>query len=499
MSARILIADHDPIQRGLLKNLCNRLGFAAETLDDGEAALARLQAANAYRIDLLILDLAMPGLDGLGLLARLKAAGDLLPVIVETTQGSVDSALSAIRAGASDFIVKPAGAERLQIAIKNALHAARLAAGVRFLQRRASGQLTVENFGAQSPATARACELAATAARSEIPVLIEGEEGTGKEVLARAIHAASARRTGAFVTVNCATAGEEWAEAILFGSDPPLSGKNTGKFAEAQGGTLLLDQICALPLQAQEKLLRAMAEGALKTPGAKRPIKSGVRLISSAQRNLIELVKRGRFREDLYFRLNVFPIALPALRARRDDIAPLASRLYARFAAEEGKRLRGICAEAIALLCAYDWPGNVRQLENAVYRAVMLAEGDELTIADFPQIAARVEGFGVRVPPAPVFVPRPLAAAKEFIKAELRDPNVLSLLEPCGNMRPLDQLEAEAIKFALTLYRGQMSCVARKLGIGRSTLYRKIKQHRLEDQNGAKDACETNAALATRA
>lgn len=494
MSARILIADDDPIQRRLLESLCNRLGYAAETVDGCDAAFARLQAADAVRIDLLILDLAMPSLGGLGLLARLKAAGALLPVIVQTAQGSIDSTLSAIRAGATDFIVKPAGPERLQVAIKNALHAARLAGDVRFLQRSASGGLTLDDFGAESSATARACQLAEKAARSDIPVLIEGEEGTGKEILARAIHAGSARRAGAFVTVNCAIAGEELAEAVHFGSTPPATGKNTGKFAEAHGGTLFLDQICALPLPAQEKLLRALLEGT----GAKRYIKSDVRLISSTQRNLIELVKLGRFREDLFYRLNVFPIALPALRARREDIAPLASRFCARFAAEEGKRLRGLCAEAIALLCAYDWPGNIRQLENAVYRAVVLAEGDELTVAEFPQIAARVEGFGVRVPPAPAFAPRP-PAAKEFIKVELRDPNALPLLDSCGNMRPLEQLEADAIKFALTLYRGQMSCVARKLGIGRSTLYRKMKQHRLEDQNAAEPANEQVAALAARA
>ena len=499
MAARILIAENDPIQRRLLESLCNRFGYAAETAADGEAALTRLRSANAEKIDLLILDLGLPGLDGLGLLARLKAEGELLPVVVETTQGSVDSALSAIRAGASDFVVKPARAERLQVAIKNALHAASLAAGVRFFCRRASGQLTLDDFGAEGGPPARARELAAKAARSDIPVLIEGEEGTGKQVFAGAIHAASARRAGAFVTVNCASLGEELAETILFGSDPPVNGKNTGKFAEAHGGTLFLAQICALPLHVQEKLLRALTERMVKPAGAKHPVKCDVRLISSARKNLIELVKLGKFREDLFYRLNVFPIALPPLRARREDIAQFASRFCARFAAEEGKRARGLCAEAIALLCAYDWPGNIRQLENAVYRAVVLAEGDELTVADFPQIAARVEGFDVRVPPAPIFVPRQPAALREFIKVELRDPNVLSLLDPCGNLRPLYQLEAEAIKFALTLHRGQMSCVARKLGIGRSTLYRKMKEHNLEQQNGGDLANETSAALATRA
>ncbi|HMF06366.1 MAG TPA: sigma-54 dependent transcriptional regulator [Methylocella sp.] len=499
MPARILIADDDPIQRRLLESLCNRFGYETEAAADGEAALARLKSHNAPKIDLLILDLVMPGLDGLGLLGRLKAAGETLPVIVETTQGATDSGLIAIRAGAADFIVKPAGAERLQISIKNALLAARLAEDVRFLQRRASGHLSLDDLSAESAATARALRLAEKAAKSGIPVLLEGEAGTGREVFARAIHGASARRGGAFVTVNCAALGQEFAESVLFGSDISGSEKNAGKFVEAHGGTLFLEQICELPLQAQEKLLHALCEGMVRPRGPKRPVKIDVRLISSANQNLIERVKLGQFREDLFYRLNVFPIALPALRARREDISGLAARFCARFAVEEGKRLRGLCAEAQALLCAYDWPGNIRQLENAVFRAVVLADGDELTVADFPQIAAKVQGFDVRIPPAPVVPLRLSGPAKEFVRVELRDPNVLPLLDSCGNTRPLDQLEAEAIKFALSHYRGQMSSVARRLGIGRSTLYRKLKQHGLEVHQVDEPACENNAALSARA
>jgi DNA-binding NtrC family response regulator len=499
MSARILIADDDAIQRRLLESLCNRFGYEVETAPNGEETLFRLRSLSAPKIDLLILDLAMPGLDGMAVLARLKATGGTLPVIVATTQGSIDSGVSAIRAGANDFVVKPATAERLQVAIKNALHSARLAEDVRFLHRRASGHLTLKDLAAESAGMARALRQGEKAAKSSIPVLLEGETGAGKQVFARAIHGASARRGGAFVTANCSTLPKEFAEAILFGSDPSESGKNTGKFVAAHGGTLFLDQICELPLQVQEKLLRALCEGAVQPQGARRPIKADVRLISSASHNLIELVKLGQFREDLFYRLNVFPIAIPALRARRGDIAALAFRFCARFAAEEGKRLRGLCAEALALLCAYDWPGNIRQLENAVFRAVVLADGDELTVADFPQIAASVEGFDVRVPPAPIVVPRPSNPTKEFVRVELRDPNVLSLLDPFGNTRPLDQLEAEAIKFALTHYRGQMSSVACKLGIGRSTLYRKLKQHGLEQQPELEPISERTAVVSARA
>lgn len=499
MPARILIADADPIHLRLLESLCNRFGYAAETAASGEAALARLKSPNGPKIDLLIFDLAMSGLDGSGLLARLKSPGDRVPFVVETEQGAMDAGLAAIRAGAADFVVKPAGTERLQVSIKNALHAARLAEEVRFLQRRASGRLTLDDLDSESPAAARALRQAEKVARSNIPVLLEGEAGTGKEVFARAIHGASARRGEAFVTANCAALGPESAESILFGGETAEAGKTPGKFAEAHGGTLFLGRICELPLQAQEKLVRALSQGMAWPEGARRPSKTGVRLISSANQNLIELVKLGKFREDLFYRLNVFPIAIPPLRARREDIARLAARFCARFAAEEGKRLRGLCAEAQALLCAYEWPGNIGQLENAVFRAVVLADGDELTVADFPQIAARVEGFDVRIPPAPANAPIHTSPAKEFVRVKLRDPNVLPLLDSRGQIRPLDKLEAEAIKFALAHHSGQMSSAARKLGIGRSTLYRKLKRHGLVQHDDAEPACERNTLLSAGA
>ncbi len=253
--------------------------------------------------------------------------------------------------------------------------------------------------------------------------------------------------------------------------------KQAGKIVEAHGGTLFLEEVGALPLDAQGKLLRVLQEGEFDPLGAKRPVKVDVRLISATTQNLIELVKQGRLREDLYYRLNVFPIGVPPLRQRPGDIADLARGFCARFAADEGRPTRGVGAEALALLAAYDWPGNVRQLENALFRAVVLAEGDELTVAEFPQIAARVEGFDVRIPAAPVAIKAP--RAPEIIRVEMRDPNALPLLDETGSVRRLDQIEAETIRFALRHYRGRMSAIARKLGIGRSTLYRKMKDYGL--------------------
>jgi DNA-binding NtrC family response regulator len=489
MSPNILIADDDPVQQRLLETLVHQFGYQAETVESGEAVLARLQDSSAAPVDLVILDLVMPNLDGMVVLSRLRGWGEKRPIIVQTSRASVESAVPAMRLGAHDFVVKPVGAERLQVAIKNALASARLAEELRFLTRQALGTLVFKDLAGNSMEMVRAVQQGERAAKLAIPVLLEGEPGTGKEIFARAIHASSGRRGGPFVTFNCGAPPDDF-EWMLFGCEKGAGAaeKTVGKCVEAQGGTLFFDRICELPLEAQGKLLRVLQVGEIRRAGAKRPVKADVRLIFAANRNLIEQVKRGGFRDDLYYRINVFPISVPPLRARRGDIASLACRFCARFAATEGKPARGICAEALALLGAYDWPGNVRQLENAVFRAVVLADGGELTVAEFPQIAARVEGFDVRVPAAPV--PARPPREREFIRVEVRDPNVLALLDENGNVRHLDRLEADAIKFALAHYRGQMSAVARKLGIGRSTLYRKLKQHDLLKQQDLEPAPE---------
>jgi len=475
MSAKILIVDDDPVQRRLLEALVNRFGYPAELAESGEAALRRMATAGAP-IDLMILDLVMPDLDGMGVLGRMRELDLKIPTIVQTANGATEAVMSAMRAGALDFVAKPVIPERLQVSIKNALRVDALEGEARRLNRLASGALSFKDIAGKSPDMERVIKLGERAAKSTLPVLLEGETGVGKEWIARAILGASDRRGRAFVAVNCGALPESLVETILFGGENSANDRHAGKFVEAHGGALFLDEIGELSLDAQVRLLRALQDGEIDpVGGGKRPVKVDVRLIAATSRNLIELVKGGRFREDLYYRLNVFPIGVPPLRQRRDDIADLAHGFCARFSAEEGKRLRGIGAEALALLSAYDWPGNVRQLENAMFRAVVLAEADELTVAEFPQIASRVHGFDVRIPPAPAT--RRAPPEKEFVRVEMRDPNVLALLGDNGDMRPLDQIEAEAIRFALARYRGRMSAAARKLGIGRSTLYRKMKEY----------------------
>jgi DNA-binding NtrC family response regulator len=488
MSGTILVVDDDPVQRRLLEAMVRRFGYEPVLAEGGDQALSLLRSADGERIDLAVVDLVMPELDGLGLIAKMRESGIETPVIVQTAHGSIETVVAAMRAGALDFVVKPVGAERLQVSIKNALRVDSLEGEIRRMRRRASGTLSFRDLATKSADMSRVIRLAERAAKSNIPVLIEGESGVGKEVLARAIQGSSDRKGKPFVTVNCGAIPENLIESTLFGHEKGAftgaTERHVGKFVEASGGTLFLDEIGELPLDAQVKLLRAIQEGEVDPVGGKKPVRVDIRLISATNKSLLDLVKEGRFREDLYYRLNVFPMTLPPLRARHEDIGDLTRGFIARFAAEEGKRVRGIAAEALALLTRYDWPGNVRQLENAVFRAVVLADGDELTLAEFPQIAAQVEGFDVRIPPAPSF-PEPgsgPAPVREIVRVEVKDPHGMTLVDETGELRKLEELEADIIRFALRHYRGHMSEVSRRLGIGRSTLYRKLKELGLEDE-----------------
>ena len=482
MSQTILIVDDDPVQRRLLEATIRRLGYQPTIAESGDAALTMLRAGDAA--DLMILDLVMPGLDGFGVLAALREAAIELPVIVQTANGSIETVVNAMRGGAVDFVVKPAGAERLGVSIKNALRLGSLEGEVRRMKRRADGTLSFRDLATRSADMTRVLRLAERAAKSNIPVLIEGESGVGKEVLARAIQGSGDRKGKPFITVNCGAIPENLVESTLFGHEKGAftgaTERHQGKFVEANGGTLFLDEIGELPPSAQVKLLRAIQEGEVDPVGGKRSVRVDIRLISATNRSLLDMVKEGRFREDLYYRLNVFPMTVPPVRSRREDIPELARAFLARFSAEEGKRLRGITAEALSLLCRYDWPGNVRQLENAMFRAVVLADADELTLAEFPQIANQVDGYDIRIPPAPS---REGAAPveKEVVRVEIRDPHATSLVDDVGDVKKLEDLEAEVIRFALAHYRGRMSEVSRRLGIGRSTLYRKLKEFGLDE------------------
>src|SRR5437870_1568000 len=390
MAASILIADDDAVQRRLVENMVQKCGYETAVVDSGDAAVELLTGPDGQGIDCLVLDLVMPGLDGMGVLAKIRDAGLNLPVIVQTAHGGIDNVVSAMRAGAQDFVVKPVGIERLQVSLRNALNTSALKGELQRIRHSREGRLTFSDIITRSEAMAGVLRTAQKAATSSIPVLIEGESGVGKELFARAIHGSSERKAKPFVAVNCGAIPDNLVESILFGHEKGAftgaTERHMGKFVEASGGTLFLDEVGELPLAAQVKLLRALQEGAVEAVGGRKPVKVDVRIISATNRKLLERVKGGQFREDLFYRLHVLPLTLPPLRARREDIPHLLRHFLARFAAEENRTITGISGEAVAHLAQLDWPGNIRQLENTVYRAVVMSETDQLGLSDFPQI-----------------------------------------------------------------------------------------------------------------
>ncbi|GAB4235397.1 MAG: sigma-54 dependent transcriptional regulator [Methyloligellaceae bacterium] len=503
MAKCVLIVDDDPVQRRILEEAVKAFGYDTKTAECGEDALEILTGGDSPAIALVLLDLVMPGLDGMGVLEKLRPDPAMPPVIVQTANGSIDTAISAMRAGAADFVVKPVSPERLEVSLKNALRINQLENEITRIKRRATGTLTFADLVSSSAALAKVIELGRRAAQSNIPVLIEGESGVGKELIARAIQGESERSGQPFVTVNCGAIPENLVESILFGHEKGAftgaSEKRNGKFVEADGGTLFLDEVGELPLDAQVKLLRALQEGEVDPVGARRPVKVDFRLISATNQDMIKLVHDGRFREDLYYRLNVFPVWVPPLRERVEDIPDLVNHFITRFSAEEGKRIDALAPEALKMLQSYPWPGNVRQLENAVFRAVVLADSPTLTIAEFPQIAAHVEGYNAIIPPAPEpLEERPaVSGADAVIGGNDVIPSTVSIpvgerasglgipaLNDSGDVRPLEDIEADMIRLAIGRYRGHMTEIARKLGIGRSTLYRKMREFGLEARAG---------------
>jgi DNA-binding NtrC family response regulator len=490
MAATILIADDDAVARRLVENMVQKCGYETSVVDSGDAAIALLTAPDAPVIDAVVLDLVMPGLDGMGVLAKIREAGLNIPVIVQTAHGGIDNVVSAMRAGAQDFVVKPVGIERLQVSLRNALNASALKGELQRIRHSREGRLTFADIITRSETMAAVLRTAQKAASSTIPVLVEGESGVGKELFARAIHGSGERKSKPFVAVNCGAIPDNLVESILFGHEKGAftgaTERHMGKFVEASGGTLFLDEVSELPLAAQVKLLRALQEGAVEAVGGRKPVKVDVRIISATNRKLLDRVKGGQFREDLFYRLHVLPLTIPPLRMRREDIPHLLRHFLARFCAEENRSITGISGEAMALLSQLEWPGNIRQLENTVYRAVVMSEGDQLGVADFPQAAAQLSAApeAHHQPGEPLIVEAAafhstapaMVSGNEIPIAPLSSAGTLAMLTRSGEMRPLEEMETEIIRFAISHYRGQMSEVARRLKIGRSTLYRKLDE-----------------------
>jgi DNA-binding NtrC family response regulator len=475
MAKTVLVVDDDPMQRRLMQASIEKQGFAVRLAESGEQGLD--EASDPRKgVDLVLLDLVMPGLSGMDTLAQLAQRRPDLPVVVVTATGGIDTVVQAMRGGAVDFFVKPASPERLGVSIRNALRMTQLSGEVKRLTKTQANTLGFDDLIAQAPIMRQVVRLGQRAAGSNIPILILGESGVGKELVARAIQGASERSGRPFVTVNCGAIPENLVESILFGHEKGsftgATDKHLGKFMEANGGTLFLDEVGELPLDMQVKLLRALQEGEIDPIGAKRAHKVDVRIISATNRDLATQVREGRFREDLFYRLNVFPIDMPSLRERREDISLLVDHFIGRFNAQEGKRISGVSAETLRLLQAHDWPGNVRQLENAVFRAVILCDGVQLQPEDFPQISGLTPKLAeVETAAATSLEPGALGVDEEAFVSPVR------LFDPSGNLRTLEEIERDLIQHAIDVYSGHMSEVARRLGIGRSTLYRKVREH----------------------
>jgi two-component system response regulator HydG len=444
--ATLLVADDDPGLRESLERTLTREGYRVVLASDGRAALERVQAGG---IDLIVTDLKMPGLTGLELLRAAKAIMPDVDVILLTAFGTVEEAVKAMKDGAYDFLTKPFRREQLIKLIDKALERRELIEQNRALKKqlediRAKGQM----IGA-SPSFRRMMTLIEQIADSSATALIQGESGTGKELVARTIHERSARRNGPFVAVNCAALPETLLESELFGYEKGAftgaAARKEGRFELANAGTLFLDEVGDLSLVTQPKILRVLQEGEFERLGGTRSLQVDVRIVAATNQDVAEMVKEKRFREDLYYRLNVITIRVPPLRERHEDIRVLAQHFLRVYAAKNGRKLDGFSAEAVERLESYAWPGNVRELENLVERSVVLARKDRIDAEDLPE-----EVMGVKRPP--------------------RD----AILELVGT--PLADIERRLLDETLRITGGNKTQAAKLLGIDVRTVARKLER-----------------------
>jgi DNA-binding NtrC family response regulator len=395
----ILVVDDEQAQRTVLAGFLQKRGFEAIQAASADEGLA---AVSARTIDLVLTDLRMPGAGGLALLEGIRAVNPEIPVIVMTAFGTVASAVNAMKKGAADYLTKPIDLDELEVLIGRTLERRALVAENQALREQLETRYRLAGLETSNPRMAEAINTAARAAGSRASILIRGESGTGKELLARAIHYASPRRKGPLIAVNMAALPETLVESELFGHErgafTGADREHRGRFELADGGSLFLDEIGDLPRATQAKLLRVLQEQSFERLGGTRPIRVDVRVLAATNRDLDAMVKRAEFRDDLYYRLNVVTIELPPLRGRREDIPLLVDHFLRRFAAESQTAPKSVSREAMDLLLKYDYPGNVRELENFVHRAVVLARGPVITTSDLPIHVAQLKSEGQPAP-----------------------------------------------------------------------------------------------------
>lgn len=448
---QILVVDDDRnIAKMIEINLRKEKSYEVKTASSGEACLKIFRESLP---DLVLLDIQMPGIDGLETLKRIKEEEPRIPVVMMSAHGTIERAVKSMKLGAYDFITKPFQTDRLMITVKNALMTSALQQEIAELRTELKERYQFKNIIGQSGAMQEVFRSLQKVVNSNVTVMIQGESGTGKELIARAIHYHNkARANKNFVAVNCSALPESLLESELFGHEKGAftgaAGRRIGKFEMANGGTMFLDEIALMTPATQAKVLRILQEREFERVGGNELVKVDCRMISATNRDLEDAIKKGEFREDLFYRISVFPIKLPPLRERKEDIPLLAGYFLKKYSKQESKVVEGIHPDALELLTAYHWPGNVRELENAIERAVVLASGEEVTAKDLP---TAVRSLG----------------EKKIYESD----NTLSSW--------IEKLEEEALKQALLECEGNISQTAKKLGIGRATIYRKAKKYGL--------------------
>ena len=448
----VLVVDDDSAHRTMLRTLISGWGYTVSEANDGAAAIESVKAAS---YDLVLMDVRMVKVSGLEALEKIKSYNPAIPVIIMTAYSSVETAVEALKQGAHDYLTKPLDFDKLRLILERAMEHTRLKEENRILRESLGRQFDSQNIIGKSPAMTKLLETVAQVAPSEATVLISGESGTGKELIAGAIHFNSLRKDGPFVKINCAAITETLLESELFGHEKgAFTGadrRKEGRFSQAHGGTLFLDEVSEMSLTMQVKLLRALQEREFNRVGGETTIQVDVRVIAATNKNLLEQINTGAFREDLYYRLNVVELAVPSLTERKEDIPLLAQHFLEMFATKNQKEIKGFTPRAMHHLIRYDWPGNVRELMNAVERGVVLARTPYLDEADF------------------LFLKDALLSGDE----DQAEPANLAI----EGDAPLGEIEKTAILKTLEAAGGNKSEAARRLGITRKTLHKKLKAY----------------------
>ena len=451
-----IVDDEQAISKLLSFWVKDKWGYSVEVFSNSEAMLKRMN----IKPDLVLLDIMLPGLDGIETLKRIKQIDENLPVIMLSAQGSIEVAVESLRYGAYDYFPKPIDQQRLELAVKNAIKNYDLTREIQSLKENVQREFSFDNIVTADGKMQDVFRLVSKVLNNDITVLIYGESGTGKELIAKAIHYNGERKDKPFVVVNCASIPRELLESELFGHEKgSFTGahqRKLGKFEIADGGTIFLDEVGELEMLLQAKLLRVIQQREFERVGGTELIKTNVRIMSATNRDLKQAVENKEFREDLYYRLNSFPIYVPPLRQRKGDILVLAEHFISELNKKLGKEIRGFTKRALKLIYEYDWPGNIREMENTIERCIIIAENDVIDVEDLPAHLRSAERISTVDYAGPLFA----------------DDTII----------PFEKLKEESIRHALKITKGNIVEAAKRLQLGRATIYRLMEKYSIENR-----------------